>query len=315
MICLYIGVIHRDIKPDNCILERVDVVPLDWDETITSSNAAARETNKDDWMSNDKFWDDKTEFNDKEWKVVLVDFGFARALTPAECGVKSSGGGRGSVRNLVQRGIEKQASQAIVGSESQRSNADSERSKEQATKTDRRSETRRGSSFQRVPIRAMSALGTRAFAAPEVTKARRKSEGDAALAGNVSDYGLISDAYSVGKTIHYLLTGIPAEENEANFMSSQDNILLKIFSMCMGNKGKRKKRYKWSDETPKPARELVSKLMKPSYADRITVPLARSEPWIKGGTSDKDPVVTLPSGDIELGIDDPIKPLKCATKM
>jgi len=227
MICLYIGVIHRDIKPDNCILERVDVVPLDWDETITSSNAAARETNKDDWMSNDKFWDDKTEFNDKEWKVVLVDFGFARALTPAECGVKSSGGGRGSVRNLVQRGIEKQASQAIVGSESQRSNADSERSKEQATKTDRRSETRRGSSFQRVPIRAMSALGTRAFAAPEVTKARRKSEGDAALAGNVSDYGLISDAYSVGKTIHYLLTGIPAEENEANFMSSQDNILLK----------------------------------------------------------------------------------------
>ena len=79
------GVIHRDIKPDNCILERVDEVSLDWDETITSSNAAARETNKDDWMSNDKFWDDKAVFNDKEWKVVLVDFGFARALTPAEC--------------------------------------------------------------------------------------------------------------------------------------------------------------------------------------------------------------------------------------
>jgi len=42
----------------------------------------------------------------------------------------------------------------------------------------KKSSMMRSSSFQRVPIRAMSALGTRAFAAPEVTKARMKTEGD-----------------------------------------------------------------------------------------------------------------------------------------
>ena len=180
---------------------------------------------------------------------------------------------------------------------------------------------RRSSSIQRVPVRAMSALGTRAFAAPEVKKeVRRKTVNDAALSSHVSDYGLIADAYSVGATIKVLLTGVPADASEMEFISSQENILLNIISAlcaCGKDKGsaKRKKRYKFLDEAPKPARELVRKLMKPVYEDRLTAPLARDEPWIKGGVSADDPIVKLPTGDIPAGNDDPIKCLKCATRL
>ena len=133
----------------------------------------------------------------------------------------------------------------------------------------------------------------------------------------MSDYGLISDAYSVGCTIKVLLTGIPADQNEMEFMSAQDNVLLSVLSLCCGksNGDKRKKRYKWLDETPKPARELVRKLMKPTYAERLTVPMARDEVWIRGGMSNDDPVVVLPTGDIQAGNDDPIVCLKCAKSM
>ena len=133
----------------------------------------------------------------------------------------------------------------------------------------------------------------------------------------MSDYGLISDAYSVGCTIKVLLTGVPADQNEMEFMSAQDNVLLSVLSLCCGksNGDKRKKRYKWLDETPKPARELVKKLMKGTYAERLTVPLARDEVWIKGGISNDDPVVVLPTGDIQAGNDDPIVCLKCAKAM
>ena len=133
----------------------------------------------------------------------------------------------------------------------------------------------------------------------------------------MSDYGLISDAYSVGCTIKVLLTGVPADQNEMEFMSAQDNVLLSVLSLCCGksNGDKRKKRYKWLDETPKPARELVKKLMKNTYAERLTVPLARDEVWIKGGISNDDPVVVLPTGDIQAGNDDPIVCLKCAKAM
>lgn len=133
----------------------------------------------------------------------------------------------------------------------------------------------------------------------------------------MSDYGLISDAYSVGCTIKVLLTGVPADQNEMEFMSAQDNVLMSVLSLCCGksNGDKRKKRYKWLDETPKPARELVKKLMKNTYAERLTVSLARDEVWIKGGISNDDPVVVLPTGDIQAGNDDPIVCLECAKAM
>ena len=48
------------------------------------------------------------------------------------------------------------------------------------------------------------------------------------------------------------------------------------------------------------------------FADRLSVPMAREEIWIKGGMTVDDPVITLPTGDFPATIDDPIKFLKCA---
>ena len=66
MFMLYLGVIHRDVKPDNLILAKTD------------ASIHTQSSSKDDWMANDDFWDDKATFSEKEWKVVLVDFGFAK---------------------------------------------------------------------------------------------------------------------------------------------------------------------------------------------------------------------------------------------
>ena len=308
------GVIHRDIKPDNCILTKAD--------------DSAHNQTKEDWMANDALWDDRAVFDEKEWTVVLVDFGFAKALTPAECKQKGNNN-RSSVRNLVQLGIEKQESQQTLGKltsdiSSERSNSErpsSERSSSRLPVRKKSSSSlgmRKNDSFQRIPIRAMSALGTRAFAAPEVTNVRRKSDDDEALTENVSDYGLIADAFSIGATIKVILTGVPADQKEMEFMSSKNNILLNVLSAIFGcgkSDSGRKKRYKFLDETPKPARALVGKLMKPKYSDRLTVPLARDEPWIKGGVGENDPVVVLPTGDVPAENNDPIKCLVCASKI
>ncbi len=77
------GVIHRDIKPDNLILVKV--------------NSRDSNVTKEDWLDDELFWDDKATFNENEWKVVLVDFGFAKALKPRDVGRRES------VRQIFER--------------------------------------------------------------------------------------------------------------------------------------------------------------------------------------------------------------------
>mmetsp|Transcript_9174 Transcript_9174/g.19572 ORF Transcript_9174/g.19572 Transcript_9174/m.19572 type:complete len:489 (+) Transcript_9174:116-1582(+) len=292
------GVIHRDIKDDNLVLTRPGQCKM-----LSA---------EDDALSNDSFWDDKATFDEKEWKVVLVDFGFAKALTPTDVGNKQS------VMNLMNSQIEKQMSTKGMAETEQDGTKTQVKRSLSGGKVEQKEGVRRLSSFQKFTIRSMSALGTRAFAAPEiVNKVREKSDGDVALSQHVADYGLISDAYSVGCTIKVLLTGVPADVTDVMaFIGSRNNLLVDIILaiFACGKKRKRKKRYKFLDETPKPARELIGKLMKPNIEDRLTVPSACDEPWIKGGVNADDAIVKLPEGDVSVGNDDPIICLKCAGK-
>lgn len=96
----------------------------------------------------------------------------------------------------------------------------------------------------------------------------RKSKGDDAVSSHVSDYGLVADAYSVGVTIKVLLSDdLPTRTKRIHHRHD-----IPLFT-CKMNAGQR---YKFLDATPKHARELV---------DKLTVPLARDQPWIKGGVS------------------------------
>ncbi len=264
---------------------------------MKTDHSLIQKQTKEDWMTNDALWDDKTVFTN-EWKLVLVDFGFARALTRKEVGLERGSSRQASVRCLVQRTFEEKGDTMTIA-------------KVNPLKAKARS-VRKLSSLHR----AMSAIGTRNFAAPEVQRVRDKSDGETALAEYVADYGLVSDAYSVGATIKMILTGVPAGENEMAFISANDSAIGNILGAICGcgkkSDGKRRKRYKFLDETPKPARELVGKLLKVREEERLTVPLAREEPWIKGGTDNDDPVIELPAGDITAGNDDPIVCLKCA---
>ncbi|KAL7477477.1 hypothetical protein ACHAW6_003279 [Cyclotella cf. meneghiniana] len=281
------GVIHRDIKPDNCILMKHNHNP-------------SYISHHDDWMTNDSLWNDKAIFDENKWKLVLVDFGLAKALTPQQVGVRQS------VKQIFAR----QASQHY------QNKLESDEDFSDTKKNMPTSPPKRGFSFERIPIRAMSAVGTRSYAAPEVMKVRTRSSRDEALTNCVSDYGFISDSYSVGSTIKVLLTGVPADvEDVVRFVSANTNLFMDVISTIFscGKKSKiRKKRYKFLDETPRQARELIVKLMKAKVEERLAVPLARDEPWIKGGCGVDDPVVALPEGDIVIGNSDPVVCLKCA---
>ena len=277
------GVMHRDIKPDNLNLVR-------------NKNDHANVNNKKELMAEGIFWNDHYVFDEKDWTVILVDFGFAKALSTKDIEITSLGR-----CSSVQQLFAKEASQHTLD-------------KKERKVVTTPSPSRRYS-FERKIMKSMSAVGTRYYAAPEVMKYHKKTSNEEALTNFVSDYGFISDSYSVGSTIKVLLTGVPADVTDVmGFISSNSNPLMDILSaICScGKKNRARQRYKFLDETPKPARELIRKLMQIEVDERLSVPLARDEPWIKGGCSSDDPIVTLPQGDIMIGNNDSVVCLKCS---
>lgn len=163
------AVIHRDIKPDNLLVKG---------------------TSRDQ----DEIWDDSA--NEKnpnwpalvaKWHVTLVDFGFARALTPADMKKKLPPSEAG--------GATMDSSTRSMGSSGGRS---------------RRSVLNR--SMSRRFTRKMSAVGNRMYAAPEITRGIEKNldlskhphsnhfsvDVTKTLSDHTSYYGMLVDSFSIG---------------------------------------------------------------------------------------------------------------------
>ena len=228
------AILHRDIKPQNLILHM---------------------PGKPTWEHKDIMWGDDDEaseaMRESGWKVVLVDLGFARALTKDEIETNQILGNNDKPREcLIDDLGEGCLSQSMTA---------------------------------RVLLRSMSALGSRVYAAPEVIRARKVAESRATcLTEFAADYTFLCDEYACGKTLLEVLSGVPANERDINEYVKQER-LAAYFS---GQKDK--KRFRLLHEIPRSAMNLIRDLTRPSANDRITCWVAQLYPWICGEKVEDD---------------------------
>ena len=381
------AVLHRDIKPTNCILENTELPPQDYY----------------DYAQDSAIWSDGDDAQEavarKKWKMMLVDFGFARALEEKEVkeqprpmrnsimletkpkttdsvdaqsvdlselddlaliertaaalrresfqGEEFAGIGQDErtkrrvshVSNLVGVDEEKYEAAEKSGVESAASpageakpDANGAAAKRRASRFRGKRATNKRMSTTRTKMRSMSALGTKAYAAPEIKhKLRNKTTADhektnAALTECVADYGMIVDAYSVGWTLRVILSGVPPNSTISQYMRKYDGKEIseeieEVGCCCFGGdssttktpKSKPSFRVRDTDEMPKGATLFISALTKSNPEERLSIREAQNHPWIKGDETETPYEVV--QGDVPSRHGDPVVPLKCASDL
>jgi serine/threonine protein kinase len=239
----------------------------------------------------DEIWDDDSEDKNldmvallKKWHVTLVDFGFARALTPNDM-----------KKNRTPNDMKKNAPDKSLGAGMDSSTGSNSMS---------RSISR---SISRKFTRKMSAIGNRMYAAPEITKGIERNpdlsghpgaistdshhmtvDVTETLSDHVSFYGLLVDAYSIGNTIKYMMTGIPPDEDVNQVIFAQNHPIAK-FGRFLGKKmGKknatdkkvRKVTYRSIANIPPEVFRLIKGCTEFDTQKRTSVRMARLYPWI-----------------------------------
>ena len=312
------AVIHRDIKTDNAALCRIDVDPA---------------TGSYDWKKDDLIWSDGEEaqraVDSGRWRVILVDFGMARALAPEDMGlkapVKEEKKGEGKDKDGDMDDDDEAAllnSARTLGGvsppaeEEPPSSSPPKKPSRRTRSVLGRSGLSRGESISRIRIKRLSALGTYDFAAPEISEEyRKKTKDDVAktksLTKCIADYGLIADAYSLGTTLKECLTGVPASVDAMDveaYMKKKSK--QSLGSKLMGKK-KRKRVFRKMTDLPSDAALLVNKLSERNAKNRITVREAQINRYIGGGMG--DPIYKLPQGDIKTNSGSKMVYLRCAS--
>lgn len=365
--------IHRDIKPSNCILACTAIPP-----------------NEDyDWTRDDAIWSNEEDavkaVSESRWKLMLVDFGFARALetdevmtkkhlrnsivfekegsslskkiaTPASMTGKSpeqnktsskaesDGDEDGSVDsealgNLVESVAMKlrntafeatnDEENAIMGNKEQARRRVSGVSMPLPDASVKQGGLLKRTSTARHHVRSMSALGTKAYAAPEIRrKLRHKTEEDfekenAAMTECVADYGMIVDAYSVGWTLRVAMTGVPPNFTISEYLHERETAVLEghedeydssdEFCCCGGKSSKPRIIVREPKRLPGDATLLIQNMTEKKPEDRMTVREAQLHPYIAGGEGEE--IYEPPQGDVPSKHADPVVPLKCAPEL
>jgi len=362
------AVIHRDIKPTNCILENTELATQDIY----------------DWLGDDMIWSDSAAaakvVASGKYKLMVVDFGFARALDSDEI-VHAPRHMRNSIVNETTRlsmseiaklvadedHLEEAKQQlrraSVIDGAIPEDTEDTELSEEDEADIELAGEStmlaedataipvrnmrrqsnvsmavpfeggkftdganlyyqlifKKGTGYRdrdrqsttRAKVRSMSALGTRAYAAPEIIdELRNKTRDDIdrsleALTECVADYGMIVDAYSVGWTLRVILTGISPKATISQYISK-----LKTKGQAIGTA---KIKVRDTSEIPCDATLLISMLTKTDPEERITVREAQDHPYIRGGPGED--IFSLPAGNVPSNCGDPVVPLHCAKEL
>lgn len=383
------AVIHRDIKPTNCILENTELATQDIY----------------DWVGDDMIWSNDEEAEKVvatgKFKLMVVDFGFARALDNDEV-VHAPRHMRNSIVHETSLSVEQVAKLVADAAEDNKVEEAKQQMRrasvidvvlpqdmedlalndeeEAAIKaagetlsnremgvgeaaipaptpgpapTKRRQSNismavpfeegkaqevglpslplaakkptrRHRQSTTRAQVRSMSALGTKAYAAPEIKhQLRNKTKDDIdrpleALTDCVADYGMIVDAYSVGWTLRVVLTGIPPNVTISQYMRKVTSVQSEIGDsgcLCFRSKPPPPLELKVRDtsEIPRDATLLITMLTKTNPEERMTVREAQMHPYIRGAVGED--IFSLPEGDIPSKCGDPVVPLKCAKEL
>lgn len=229
------AVLHRDIKPDNILVScALSSDKFIWDNDHNKDEDCQRP--KPNWKA-----------LRSKYKVTLIDFGFARALTPDDV-IKPSAA---TTREDSELASYHRIYDESAYKETKDGNTDELGTSQRSTKnTSLRKRISQGildSSFHRLLNRSnnghsdelsrsathkmkrtMSALGNLNFAAPEIVnkvrpqfrprtepainrseKTQKTTTSTTETISNyVADYGLLVDSYSMGHTIRYMMTGV-----------------------------------------------------------------------------------------------------------
>lgn len=372
------------MKPANCIL------------ALTKEPEPSSETGYD-WYADNAIWSSKDDavqaVQKNRWKLMLVDFGFARALEKEEIdaqpkklrnsiALESSAGSINSngIKDEVNRStsstykirminetilenggdddedsiaadmaalenIVASAAEGIRKSVFEPTNAEEAaimgvppgvpRSRLSAISMPLPDENlvnnpnRRVSSARR-NVRSMSALGTKAYAAPEIRKQlRNKTEADfekanAAMTECVADYGMIVDAYSVGWTLRVAMTGVPPNFTMSEYMEERENVVMgddeegEIIAdqcCCFSPIEIPIIRIRDPSMLPPAATLMLTRMTEKNPEQRMTVREAQNDPYILPSEEEKGSVWVLPVGDVPSKHGDPVVPLKCAYEL
>ena len=175
-------------------------------------------------------------------------------------------------------------------------------------------------------VRSMSALGTKAYAAPEIRKKlRHKNEEDlekanAAMTECVADYGMIVDAYSVGWTLRVVLTGVPPNFTISEYLQEREHATLEEeieeqlprFCCCFGGSDSKHIIVRDPSRIPHDAALLIASMTERNPENRMTVREAQNHPYIVGTGADR---FSPPQGDVPSQHGDPVVPLRCSQQL
>jgi len=309
------AVIHRDIQPANIIV-------------------SGSQINDDLWWSDDLDVDGKVLKMVKQCHITLVDFGFARALSPTD--VKTDIGLKKVNQESEMAPKMEQAAPTIVevnkfGNASCINQALDDPSRNKGTESRGRGRTRElntDNSISHAKVRDLSALGTRNYAAPEITSGIRNlaaSLNDSykrpkkTLGTCVSNYGMDADAFSVGATIRHMVTGVSPGIDVEDFIKNKNQPMKKLARALKsrvkkGSNPKRIKKYRLGEDLPGEVGDLVEILTHYNSRKRATVRSATDHPWIKMSVSSSSDNEGSggPVGDQSIKSHGPVVYLQCA---